>query len=279
MVWHARLSLEYTCRDGQTLAHFEHSGPLRILRSLYPQGPAICHNVLVHPPSGLVGGDALDIRVHAAPGAHGLVSTPGAARFYLSDGLPARQSTHIRLEPGARLEWLPMETILYNGCLAENHLVMDLQPGAELLGWDITALGLPHAGQPFARGRFTQHIELPGRWLERGVLDAGDRRLLDGPAGLAGRRCMATLFFAAGSPLTRARREQALELARQCIAELGGAAAATTAACTAPNDHVLVLRALSPVVEPAMLLLRQVWAAWRTGLWAVEGTPPRVWAL
>lgn len=279
MVWHAKLALDYTQQDGRTVAHFAHDGPLRILRSLYPQGPAICHNVLVHPPSGLVGGDTLDIRVTGAQGSHGLISTPGAARFYLSDGLPARQHTAIKLEHGARLEWLPMETLLYNGCLAENQLLMDLAPGAELLGWDITALGLPHANQPFTRGRFTQHIALQGRWLERGLLDATDKRLMDGACGLAGHRCMATLFFASGSPLTRARRAQALELARQCINDHGGTGAEVTTAATSPNDQVLVLRALSPVVEPAMQLLRQVWAAWRTELWAIAGTPPRIWAL
>ena len=65
-------------------------------------------------------------------------------------------------------------------------------------------------------------------------------------------------------------------LARQCVAYSSGDA---TAAATSPNDQVLVLRALSPVVEPAMLLLRQVWAAWRAELWAIAGTPPRIWAL
>jgi urease accessory protein len=276
MVWQAQLTLDYTRQGEQTVARFEHSGPLRILRSLYPQGPGICHNVLVHPPSGLVGGDTLDIRISGAPGTHGLISTPGAARFYLSDGLPARQLTSIRLQAGARLEWLPMEAILYNGCLAENRLLMDLEPGAELLGWDVTALGLPHAGQPFARGSLRQHIELKGHWLERGLLDATDRRLMDGAPGLAGQRCLATLFFASGSPLDRAQREAALELARE---RLTSHSLAATAGATSPNPHVLVLRALSPVVEPAMQLLRNIWAVWRAHLWNISGETPRIWAL
>ena len=276
MVWHAKLALDYTQQDGRTVAHFAHEGPLRILRSLYPQGPAICHNVLVHPPSGLVGGDTLDIRVTGAEGSHGLISTPGATRFYLSDGPPARQHTHIQLDEGARLEWLPLETILYNGCLAENRLQMDLKPGAELLGWDITALGLPHAKLPFERGSFQQHIALQGHWLERGLLDAADDRLMNSAPGLAGQRCMATLFFACGSPLQRARRDQALALARELV---DAHPLAAMAAATSPNDRVLVVRALSPVVEPAMQLLRAVWAAWRADLWQLAGTAPRIWAV
>ena len=113
------------------------------------------------------------------PGAHGLVTTPGATRFYRSTGERALQRTHLTLAEGARLEWLPLEALCYNACNAENHLTLNLAPGAECMGWDVTALGLPHAGQPFETGRFVQHIEAPGRWLERGVIDAQDGAAFD----------------------------------------------------------------------------------------------------
>ena len=194
------------------MAHFRHEWPLRILQSLYPEGEGICHNVLVHPPGGLVGGDRLDLAVKVGAGAHGLLTTPGASRFYRSLGEEALQDTRLELAEGARLEWLPMEALCYSGCLAENRLQMQLAPGAELLGWDITALGLPQSDQPFVAGRFRQHIEWPGVWLERAEIEAQDQRLLASPLGLAGHRCLATLFFATGQPLARARREGALEL-------------------------------------------------------------------
>jgi urease accessory protein len=232
--------------------------------------------VLVHPPGGLVGGDTLDLRVRVASGAHGLVTTPGATRFYRSEGEPALQSAQLRLEAGARLEWLPLETILYNGCQAENRLSFELAPGAELLAWDVTALGLPHANQPFARGRFCQHIELPGVWLERGVLDAADTRLLNSPAGLAGQHCMASIFFACGSALTRERREAALEGARQIVQ---AHALKACAGATSPNPQVLVLRVLAPQVGPALDLLKQVWLCWRQLLWQLPATAPRIWAM
>ncbi|MFT4242231.1 MAG: urease accessory protein UreD, partial [Acidovorax sp.] len=214
MPWHARLKLDYALEDARTVARFAHDGPLRVLQSLYPEGGAVCHNVLVHPPGGLVGGDVLDITASVAPGAHGLVTTPGATRFYRSAGEAALQRTHLALADGARLEWLPLEALCYNACQARNHLALQLAPGAECMGWDVTALGLPHAGQPFAAGRFEQHIEIPGLWLERGVIDAADHRLLHGPLGLAGQRCLGSLFFAAGAPLHRARRDAALDAAR-----------------------------------------------------------------
>jgi urease accessory protein len=276
MPWHARLELDYTLEEHRSVARFRHEGPLRILQSLYPEGGTVCHNVLVHPPGGLVGGDTLDIRVRASAGSHGLVTTPGASRFYRSEGELALQRTELLLEPGARLEWLPLEAICFSGCRAENRLVVRPAEGAELIGWDLAALGLPNAGKPFERGTLQQHIEMPGAWLERGRIDAADHRLLDGPLGLAGHRCLASIFFVAGSPIARARREAALERARSLIE---AHPLRDSAGATSPTGEVIVLRVLAPVVEPAMQLLRQVWRAWRAELWQMQGAAPRIWAM
>jgi urease accessory protein len=274
MTWHASLQLDYTLESKRSVARHLHQGPLRILQSLYPEGDAVCHNVLVHPPSGLVGGDTLDMQVTVGSGAHGLVTTPGATRFYRSEAGLAAQQVHARVEPGARLEWLPLEAIAYNQCDALNRAVFDLAPGAEMMTWDITALGLPAADLPFAQGRFRQHLEIPGVWLERGTLNADDARLMDSPLGLAGQRCMATLVFAAGSAMADERIERALACAREL---LEASELRLSAGATSPHKQVIVLRALAPVTEPAVQLLRQVWAVWRREMWALPGTYPRLW--
>ena len=276
MTWHASLSLDYTLESERSVARYTHKGPLRILQSLYPEGDAVCHNVLVHPPSGLVGGDTLDMTVTVGQGAHGLVTTPGATRFYRSDAGLATQQVHARVEADARLEWLPLEAIAYNQCDGLNRAVFDLAPGAEMMTWDITALGLPAADLPFAQGTFRQHLEIPGVWLERGTIQASDHRLMDSPLGLAGQRCMATLVFAAGSAIAAERSERALACARDL---LEASSLRLTAGATSPHKQVIVLRVLSPVTEPAMQLLRQVWAAWRREMWAMPGTVPRLWHL
>ena len=278
MTWLARLDLDYTLEAERSVARYLHQGPLRILQSLYPEGDAVCHNVLVHPPSGLVGGDTLDMQVTVGTGAHGLVTTPGATRFYRSEAGLATQQVHARVEGGARLEWLPLEAIAYNGCDALNRAVFDLAPGAEMMTWDITALGLPAADLPFAQGTFRQHLEIPGPkgpiWLERGTLNATDTRLMDSPLGLAGQRCMATLVFAAGSAIAAERTDRALACAREL---LEASELRLTAGATSPHKQVIVLRVLSPVTEPAIELLRKVWAAWRHEMWALTGTVPRLW--
>jgi len=276
MGWHARLALSYSVEAARCVARFEHEGPLRILQTLYPEGDAIAHNVLVHPPGGIVGGDTLEIALRAAAGSHALVTTPGASRFYRSDGAPATQRTRITLGEGARLEWMPLESICHDGCVAHNELSASLAPGAEMIGWDIVALGLPEAGLPFRRGRLVQHLELQGQWLDRGLIDAADSRLMDGPLGLAGRRCMATLYFACGSDIPRERREEALQAARDVLDahELAG-----TAGATAPGPRMIVVRVLAPLVEPAMQLLKSVRAQWRQHLWGLLPVQPRTWAL
>lgn len=275
MTWQAKLRLDYSLERQRTVARHTHDGPLRILQSLYPEGDSVCHNVLIHPPGGLVGGDTLALDIRVGAGAHGLITTPGATRFYRSLGPSAVQSTQISLSDQARLEWLPLENLCHNDCRAENRLTLDLAPGSEVLGWDITALGLPHAQQAFERGSFLQHLEAPGVWLERGEMRAADQRLMQGPAGLAGQACLGTLFFVTGSPIDRQRRSAALELAQSLLQTH---ALRARAGVTSPNERVLVVRVLAPLVEPVGELLRQLWAGWRQVLWQLSCARPRIWA-
>ena len=90
--WQACLSLSYV-RDGNRtlLAERRHAGPLVVQKSLYPEGEAVCQNVIIHPPGGLVGGDTLAVSVDAGPCAHAQLTTPGAAKCYRSGGAFARQ--------------------------------------------------------------------------------------------------------------------------------------------------------------------------------------------
>ncbi len=274
MSWHGHLALHYR-RDGEcTIAHDRHEGPLRVLQRLYPEGPAICHHVLVHPPGGIVGGDELDIEARLDAGTHVVITTPGATRFYRSSGAAAAQRATLQLAAGARLEWLPLETIAYRGCNGENRVQIALDAGAEAIGWDVLALGLPAAGAVFDAGSFRQHLELSGCWLERGRIDAADERLLSSPLGLAGRRVIATVWLATGTPLSAAQRDVLLDAARQAVAD---APADLRCGATSPHERVVVLRVLAAQIEPALALLAAVRAAWRLAVWSLPPRPPRIW--
>ncbi|MBC7726331.1 MAG: urease accessory protein UreD [Microbacteriaceae bacterium] len=274
MGWHGHLQLDYHRDGGRTTALDRHHGPLRVLRRLYPEGEAVCHHVLVHPPGGIVGGDVLELDATLKPGSHALITTPGATRFYRSAGPLAVQQVRATLAAGARLEWLPLETLAYRRCEAENRLRFTLAPGAQMIGWDVLALGLPAANQPFDAGRYLQQLELPGVWLERGRIDGSDRALLDSPLGLAGHTVMATMWLADGGPLGRERTERLIDTARALI---DASPLATTAGITATHESLLVLRVLAHRVEPAMALLQAVWAAWRPLHWGLAPCAPRVW--
>lgn len=274
MPWQASLNLDYRLVNGTSVLHHRHQGPLRIFQSLYPEGPAICHNVIVHPPGGLVQGDRLDIDVHVEEGAHALVSTPGATRFYRSEGEPAVQSVRLNVGAGAKLEWLPLETLAYSGCQGVNELRWQLHPEAELMAWDIVSLGLPAAEQPFQRGRFTQTMEWPGVWLEHGNVAADDARLMHSPVGLAGHSTLGTLVLARGTPWTRTERDTLLEAVKNTLA---GHALARQCGVTCPNDRLLVVRALAAQVEPIMQLWQTLWAVLRLEAWQMQSPPPRIW--
>jgi urease accessory protein len=279
MSWLGHLKLDYRLDGQRTIAHDLHKGPLRVLQRLYPEGDAVCHHVLVHPPGGIAGGDVLDIEASLAPGSHALITTPGATRFYRSAGPTAEQSLIAKVAEGARLEWLPLEALAYRGCRAENRMRFELAPGAEMMGWDVLALGLPAAGELFddpahPHAHYTQQIELPGVWLERGTIRSDDHLLLDSPLGWAGQRVMGTLWFAAGQALASARRHALLDSARTLI---DGHALKTQSGCTSPHAEVVVLRVLGHRVEPVMQLLTAVWATWRQLGWQQAPCPPRVW--
>jgi urease accessory protein len=82
--------------------------------------------------------------------------------------------------------------------------------------------------------------------------------------------------FAAGNPIAPERSERALACARDL---LEASTLHLTAGATSPHRQIIVLRVLSPVTEPAMHLLRAVWAAWRHAMWGLTATVPRLWHL
>jgi urease accessory protein len=276
MTWHGHLSLDYRLDADmtRTVGHDRHDGPLRVLKALYPEGPRVCHHVLVHPPGGVAGGDHLDIAVEVGDGAHALITSAGATRFYRSDNQPAAQIARLQLRGHARLEWLPLETIAFPGCRASNQVHFELAPGAQCLGWDLLALGLPDADQAFNAGWIEQQLQWPGVWLERGRIAADDTRLLAGPVGLAGELALGTLWFASHAPWPAAQREALLDAAREVCA---GSDLAATSGATSPDARLIVLRVLAPRIEPLFSLLCAVRAAWRQTAWQLAAETPRVW--
>jgi urease accessory protein len=293
--WEAQLQLGYERRGERTvLARRAHRGPLRVQRALYPEGPALCHTLVVHPPGGVAGGDDLWLDVQVDAGAAALLTTPGAGKWYRGHGHRARQRVTLDVAAGGALEWLPQESILFDGAEAELSCRVRLAEGAAYLGWEILCLGRQAAGERFTEGELRLTTELwrrgsgggsgecvtgaPGvigtagdqrLWLERGRLAGGDP-LLTSPVGLAGFPVCATLL--AASP-TGAPSPQQLIAACRAVDEYGG-----TAGVTCLPGGILIARWLGERSEAARHYLVALWRLLRPALFCRAAISPRIWA-
>lgn len=326
--WNARMDLDFAVRQGRTtLMRMNFAGPLRVQRPFYPEAappensvPGMgqrsqpCHCCLLHPPGGLVSGDNLHLEARLSTGAHVLLTAPSASKFYAADScnVPQRQSTALHVEGGV-LEWLPRETIIYDGARAEMVTEVHLDAESVCMGWETVCLGRPAAGESFTHGSLHQRLRLTrhGRPLLHETLrmEGGDE-LQHGPFGLDGQTVCATLF-AAGRTAgpDEAAAHDAAALAACCeklqtmlvpreddlpetetSMEGGNVGAPASAPSPAPlpdviRDHagatmrggVLVLRYLGPDVEAARTLLLTAWRMLRPALTGCEAHMPRIW--
>ncbi len=269
----ATLSLGFT-RDHATtrLTRREHFGPLRVQKALYPEGPATCHAIIVHPPGGVVGGDELRIDIHAAGGAHALISTPGAAKWYRSNGRQSVQRIRLQVDAGAALEWLPQETIFFDNADVTLDTTVDLHGDARYLGCEILCFGRTASGERFASGRVRQQMKIlrDGRpvWLEQGLL-AGGSRQMDSPLALGGHTVCGNLVavgLAPSASLMTALRDT-------CEQASGGRGlfGATQ------MKSATIVRYLGNSSETARTVMLAAWRLLRPALLAREAALLRIW--
>ncbi|MFL6711521.1 MAG: urease accessory protein UreD [Sulfurifustis sp.] len=186
--WHGRLALGFV-RDGErtVVERRDVCMPLAMQRPFYPEGARVAHVLALHPPGGMVGGDRLDIALDVQPGAEALVSTPAAAKWYRGVARAAQQVRH-RVAENGRLEWLPQETIVFDGADVEQNLRVELEAGATWFGWDITRFGRSARGERFSAGTWRMATEVwrdgAPLWVDRQRLEGGSR-LLSSRFGLA----------------------------------------------------------------------------------------------
>ncbi len=262
--WHASLRLGFACdAAGTRLVERRHSGPLRVQKALYPEGPGVCHAVIVHPPGGIAGGDLLDLTVGAGAGAHCLLTSPGAAKWYRSNARPARQQLSLRADTGAAIEWLPQETILYDGADVSLEHDVELALDAAYIGSEILCFGRAASGERFTHGALRQRTRIRhgGRlvWHEQGRTAGA---ALASPLALGGRHVCATLL-GVGRPAPPAL--------------LSSLRAADPGLGLTQLKSVFVARYLCDDSEAARHALMRVWQALRPHLLGLDAQPPRIW--
>ena len=261
--------LRLVLRDGRTrIGSLYQQAPARVL---FPDVPADqpAQAVLVNTAGGIAGGDRIATEIRAGAGTVATVTSQAAEKIYRALDTPARLVTRIEIADGAWFEWLPQETILFDGARLDRRLDFQLAPDARLLAAETVLFGRAARGEQMRNGQLHDSwaVRSGGRlvWADRLRLAGDLRAALDRPFGFAGAVGMTTLVHvgpAAASFLPRAR-------------EIAAAQPAEGAATIA--NGILLMRFLDrdgarlrdSVASAAMALRHEI-----TGL---SSTPPRVW--
>lgn len=279
--WLGRLSLELNkVEHGTQLSRSSHEGPLRIQRVLQPEGPECPHIYLLHPPGGVVGGDRLQTSVELGVAAQVLLTTPAAQKLYRSQGARAEVSNQLRLGSGARLEWLPSETLAFSAAQALITTRVELADDAAFIGWDIACYGMPARGETFDAGRVVSRFELFRGETPLSIesFDLGDGRdangagaqLLGGAFALRGQPVVANLYAV---PARGTIEPSLVERVREAVGE------PTRGLCSVSSlQDLLVVRALGPNVEGVRESLIRAWHVLRPVIVSRAAVTPRIWA-
>jgi urease accessory protein len=191
-------------RGGTRLADLHQTSPMRILfPTPEPGEPPLA--ALVNTAGGLAGGDEVDISVTLDAAAVATVSTPAAEKIYRSLGPETRIATRIEVGPAARLEWIPQETILFEGARLSRRLEADIAADAALLMAEMLVFGRHARGEALTRGGLLDgwRIRRGGTlvWADGLALDGDIAAVLANPFGFAGAEASATLLLADPNPL------------------------------------------------------------------------------
>jgi urease accessory protein len=250
-----------------------HSGPLRIQRPFFPEGPEVLHLYLLHPPGGVVGGDQLEVQLKLAASARALVTTPAAQKLYRSPLATSHIRNTLDIGPEACLEWLPMETIVFDGAQSNSHLLVRLDPGGSYLGWDIMCFGRPASGAPFGAGQWSSSLE-----VSRGgvPLLTEHTRVGGGSPTLTASWGYANNLIAATFVCTTPDLER-IGHAADAIAELLRGVSDVHAAVTT-MDGLVVLRLQARSIEPVRRVLIESWARTRPLIAGRPACAPRIWS-
>ena len=218
--------------------------------------------VLMNTAGGLCGGDRINWSATAGANTRLVITTPACERVYRSLGGDATIDNRLVVEAGAHLDWLPQETILYEGARLDRRLEVDLAPDATFTAVEVVLLGREAMGESAAGARLGDNwrIRRDGRLIHAEATRlSAEARERSGLALLHGALAFATVLHV--SPAA----ERRLDAVRVLLPETGGASVIgekLTVRLIAANGLAL-RRALSPIIA----------------LLSSAGSLPRLWTL
>lgn len=268
VLWPASLQLGFVHNGQKTIFAKRNShGPLRVLKPLYPEEDA-CHVYILHPPGGVAGGDEIVIDIDVEQGAHALLTTPAAGKFYRSAGLKARQHQLLHVADGGILEWLPQETLLFGGSRVDSQTEIRLTGGSRFIGMEIFGLGRPASGDHYQNAFFDNSVQLCiddiPQISERLHLTP-DADILQSRWGLGGKKIFGTLCATPAAGVDMDQLKTSLDRYDQrCWA----------VTCI---SNVLMVRYLGDHTEQGLQILRQAWQEIRPAVVGRQACAPRIW--
>lgn len=269
--WHAELELWFEKTDGMTrLMRRRHVGPLSVQRPFHPEADGSAHVYLLHPPGGIAGGDRLAISSHFGPQSRAVLTTPGATKFYRCKQDPSALQTVIDVGADAICEYLPQETIFFDGANASIATRIMLAAGSIYLGWELISFGRPASGERFSTGRARQRVEIVRDgvpvWFEQFNL-SGESRMIEAPFTFGGRPIFGTMVYV--GPVM----ENFIERMREEVGE-----AASRVFSVTQLRQVVVCRYLGDRMSEGKRLFLQAWDVLREAGIGKRAVAPRVWA-
>jgi urease accessory protein len=268
--WEARLSLSFRGDAESTyLGRTRSFGPYLVQRP-FAESNGTCQVYLLHPPGGVAAGDSLHLNVDCSSNTRVLLTTPAATKLYRSAGKFSSLEQAFALESGAMLEWLPQETIVFDGALARSKTRVDLAADAHYAGWEISCLGRRAANEAYASGQFKQSVEVwrnsEPLFIERCQLNGRDE-MLRAPWGMRGHTVMGT-FVCSGVTGGSA----SLSELRERLPRVEGMTALTQV------GELMISRYLGDHADEARRAFESIWAELRPRYFGRAADAPRVWA-
>lgn len=274
--WYAQLELGFCFENSRTImSHRKHRGPVRVQKMLWPERTGVCHAIIVHPPAGIAGGDHLTFEIETKDQAHAVVTTPGAGKWYKTNGKQAFQHIHLHVKDQSILEWVPQETMLFDGALAHSETHIHLDNAASFIGWDMLVLGRQARAERFVQGSYYNQFKL---WREHKLLVAdtlyfeGEDRWLSSCLGMNNQAVMGS-FWAAAPEKYRSSfyLEQQLELIRELMMRMQAPVTLTLL------DDVVSARFLGNDVRHCHDAFAAIRAKLRRYWFDLEEEFPRIW--
>ena len=247
------------------------SDPCRVLFPR-PAAGAPFEGIVVTTSGGIVGGDRIAIRVEAGDSSVATITTQAAEKIYRSAGPDSCLAIELTIGSDGLLEWMPQETILFDGALLRRTTTIDAAPGSRLLCGEIIVFGRRARGEKFTHGFLhdSWRVTEGGRLIWADALHLADDidAIMNRASSFDGAAALGTLVYRAddaGRHLDDVRAILQDSRDDRCIA---------AATCL---DSLLIMRFLGTDAAATRGAVADFWSGFRSTVLNLPANLPTVW--